>query len=121
MHKRASSLRRTKEAEKEVRMDEKEVTSVEDVEMVARKEDRGDPNLIKLMELLNSMNEKLDKNKEETNDNFKKQKEEITENSKKQHEILSQNLLKQIKEQNKQTKEDLKSIKKDNRHTNERN
>ena len=53
----------------------KEVTSVEDVETVARKEDRGDPNLIKLMELMNSMSEKMDRNKEETNDNFKKQKE----------------------------------------------
>ena len=44
MHKRASSLRWMKEAEKEVRVEEKEVTSVEDVETVARKEDRGEPN-----------------------------------------------------------------------------
>ena len=34
MHKRVSSLRQTKEAEKEVRVEEKEVTSVEDVEQV---------------------------------------------------------------------------------------
>ena len=84
MHKRASSLRQTKEAEKEVRVAEKEVTSVEDVETVAREEVRGDPNLLKIMELMNSMNEKFDKNeeslkqmKEETNDNFKKQEEKI--------------------------------------------
>ena len=66
MHKRATSLKRTKEAEKEVRMEEKEVMSVEDVEMVVREEARGDPNLIKFMDLMNSMNEKMDRNKEET-------------------------------------------------------
>ena len=41
MRKRATSLKRTKEAEKEVKMEEKEVTKVEDVETLARKEDRG--------------------------------------------------------------------------------
>ena len=59
MQRRATSKKRTKEAVKEVRMEEKEVTSVEDVETVVREEARGDPNLLKLMEILNSMKEDI--------------------------------------------------------------
>ena len=99
-------MRRTKEAQKEVRMEEKEVTSVEDVETVVREEARGGLDLQQLWELIT--------------EDSKKQKEEFTENSRKQNETLSQNLLKQMEEQNKQTKEDLKSIKEDHRQTNEK-
>ena len=89
------SNKHAEEPEKEVRMEEKEVTSVEDVETVVREEARGDPNLMKFIEQMNEnlmkqinekfdgikedskrMEEKLVRNKEETNDNFKKQKED---------------------------------------------
>ena len=102
MHKRASSLRRMKEAEKEVRVEEKEVTSVEDVEPVVREETRGDPNFLKFMEQMNEnfkqMNKKFDKNREETNQNitsfkgdFEKMEEKIDNNNKTMEEKVDSN------------------------------
>ena len=112
----------------ENRGEEEEGTSVEEVETILttaeptqdkemepqagdKGEVRGDPNILKLMELMNSMNEKLDRNKEETNENFKKQndkfdsmKEETNDNFQKQKEEMkekfnkSEESLKQINE-----------------------
>ena len=124
MHKRSTLKKRTaeaekeiemleKEAEKEVRMEEKEVTSVEDVETVVREETRGDPNLIKLMELMNSMNEKMTEQKKqrgEDKEELKKQLESLNENSRKQNEGLSENLMKQMNEKFDKNKEETLSL-----------
>ena len=102
MHTRASSLRWTKEPEKEGRVEEKEVTSVEDVEMVAREEVRGDPNLLKIMELMKQM-------KEETNDNLKQINEKFDRNDESLKEINEK-----IVSTNESTKEDLRQELKQN-------
>ena len=61
--------------------------------------------------LIKQINEKLDRNKEETNENLKKQKEDLKQINEK---------FESIKEDNRQTNEKIDSIKEDNRQTNEK-
>ena len=61
MHTRGKSKQRAAEAREEVSMAEKESTSVEEVETVDKAENRGEPNVQKMLE---RMLEKMDRNEE---------------------------------------------------------
>ena len=60
---------------------EEETETVLDTEMEQqagdKEEARGGPDWNKFMEMMSSINEKLDKNKEETNENFRRHEEKI--------------------------------------------
>ena len=115
-----------------------EPTQDEEMELQAgdKGEVRGDPNILKLMEMMNNnlkeMNKKFDKNEEslkeslkqmkkETSENFKKQednfqkqKEELRQTINKNNEILQQRLMEEIQQRNEELKKELKEqLKKD--------
>ena len=83
MQRRATSKKRAAETEEEINVEEKEVSSVEEIEMTGKEEASGGPDWNKFMEqMMNSMaekfdkmDEKLDKNKEETRKDFKRLEE----------------------------------------------
>ena len=79
---RDKSKKRTAEAGEEISMEEKESTSVEDVETGDKEEARGGPDWNKFMELMNNMNEKIDCIKEDnkqTNEKIDSIEEKINE------------------------------------------
>ena len=90
-HKRASSLRRTKEAEKEV-------TSVEDVETVVREEARGGLDL-QLWELIKEDSRKQKEEMNEKFDNIKGELNKIKEELKEDNQKLSQQMAEKMDEQ----------------------
>ena len=107
MQRRATSKKRAAEAEKELNMDDKEATPVEDIEAILspaepnRPAPTGDANFMEMMRSM--MEETLNKNNEKLNKNIESLKEELSEkiddNSKKMEEKID-DISKRIEENN---------------------
>ena len=134
MHKRATSIKRAAEAEKEISMEDTEATPVKDVEMLLppaepnkstqQKEQHekltqtGDKDLQEtMMRILIGIQEDNTKTSKKIEEKSKKMEEKMEENSKKMEETLSKKMEEkknELKNDNKSTREELKQINTEN-------